>query len=761
AAPQAIDRPLSGSEGSVLDPIVAIRRSVTLAPRQSATLDMVYGIGETREACLALAGKYQDRHLADRVFDLASTHSWVTLRQINATESDAQLYGRLASSVLYANAALRAEAGVLVKNRRGQSGLWGYAISGDLPIVLLKIGDASSIDLVRQLVQAHAYWRLKGLAVDLVIWNEDHAGYRQLLQDQIMGLIAAGIEAQVMERPGGIFVRRAEQISDEDRILFESVARAVISDKRGTLADQVSPKKVAERRQEARSGRWRTARLQVVRSQRRTASGPAPGDLAFFNGSGGFSADGREYVITTSSGQPTPAPWVNVLANPHFGSVVSESGPGYTWSENAHEFRLTPWSNDAVSHGGGEAFYLRDEDSAHFWSPTPSPCAGAAPYVTRHGFGYSVFEHTEEGIRSELRVFVDLEAAVKFSVLKVANRSGRPRRLSATGYVEWVLGDLRAKTAMHVVTQIDASSGALHATNAYNTEFAGRTAFFQVDDAARRVSGNRTEFLGRNGSLENPAAMRRAQLSNKVGAGLDPCGALQVAFDLADGEEREITFTLGFAGGRVAGPRAALEKVEHYWRRTLGAVQVETPDRSFDLLANGWLVYQTLACRLWARSGHYQSGGAFGFRDQLQDVMALIHAEPRLAREHLLRCAAHQFREGDVQHWWHPPSGRGVRTHCSDDYLWLAWAASRYVLSTGDAAVLDETVHFLDGRPVNPEDDSYYDLPARSSESASLYQHCVRAIERGAGVGEHGLPLIGSGDWNDGMDQVGVKGKGE
>ncbi|HVQ27201.1 MAG TPA: cyclic beta 1-2 glucan synthetase, partial [Planctomycetota bacterium] len=594
-----------------------------------------------------------------------------------------------------------------------------------------------------------------------VIWNEDHAGYRQLLQDQITGLIASGIEAQVMERPGGIFVRRAEQISDEDRILFESVARAVISDKRGTLAEQISPKKVAERRLAGRSGRWDMPRLRVVRSEPRTVSGPARNDLAFFNGSGGFSADGREYVITTAAGQPTPAPWVNVLANAQFGSVVSDSGAAYTWSENAHEFRLTPWNNDAVSEPSGEAFYLRDEDSSNFWSPTPLPCAGSGPYVTRHGFGYSVFEHTEDGIRSELRVYVDLEAAVKFSVLKLANRSGRPRRLSATGYVEWVLGDLRPKTAMHVVTQIDPSSGALYATNAYNTEFAGRAAFFQVDDATRRVSGNRTEFLGRNGSLGNPAAMRRAQLSNKVGAGLDPCGALQVAFELADGQEREIVFTLGITGSRVATPRAALEKVEQYWQRTLGAVQVETPEPSFDLLANGWLLYQTLACRLWARSGYYQSGGAFGFRDQLQDVVALIHAEPRLAREHLLRCAAHQFREGDVQHWWHPPSGRGVRTHCSDDYLWLAWAASRYVLSTGDAAVLDEPVHFLDGRPVNPEDDSYYDLPARSSETASLYQHCVRAIERGTAVGEHGLPLIGSGDWNDGMDQVGAKGKGE
>jgi len=762
-APRAMreSAPLSGSQGPVLDPIVAIRRPIALEPGQSATIDMVYGIGETREACLALAGKYQDRHLADRVFDLASTHSWVTLHQINATESDAQLYARLASSVLYANAALRAEASVLLKNRRGQSGLWGYAISGDLPIVLLRIGEAASIGLVRQLAQAHAYWRLKGLAVDLVIWNEDHGGYRQLLQDQIMGLLAAGSEAHVIDRPGGVFVRRAEQISEEDRILFQSVARAVISDKRGTLAEQVGKPSVTERRLEGRGAPWSAPRLRVVRPAPSPPVEPIRPQLGFFNGTGGFSPDGREYVITTSPGQATPAPWANVLANAGFGTVVSESGLGYTWSENAHEFRLTPWGNDAVSEASGEAFYLRDEESGAFWSPTPLPCGGAGPYVTRHGFGYSVFEHDEGGIHSALRVCVDLEAPVKLSVLRIANRSGRTRRLSATGYVEWVLGDLRPKTAMHVVTEVDASSRALHARNPYNAEFAGRVAFFQVDDATRRVSGNRTEFLGRNGTLANPAAMRRAQLSDKVGAGLDPCGALQVAFELADGEEREIVFTLGIAGGARVEAHDALEKVGRYWERTLGAVQVETPDASFDVLANGWLLYQTLACRFWARSGHYQSGGAFGFRDQLQDVMALLHAEPALARGHLLRCAAHQFREGDVQHWWHPPSGRGVRTHCSDDYLWLPWAASRYVLATGDGEVLDERVHFLEGRPVNPEDDSYYDLPTRSGDVASLYEHCVRAIRNGLRFGAHGLPLIGSGDWNDGMDQVGAKGRGE
>ncbi len=773
AAPLAMSEPaaLSGSEGSVLDPIVAIRCSLALDPEQTATIDMVSGIGNSRDMALSLIEKYHDRHLADRVFDLTWTHSQVVLRQLNASEADAQLYARLASSVIYANGALRADAAVLGTNRRGQSGLWGYGISGDLPIVLLQIGNAANIDLVRQLVQAHAYWRLKGLAVDLVIWNEDHAGYRQRLQDQIMGFIASGIEASLIDRPGGIFVRPVEQISSEDRVLVQSVARAVISDGRGTLAEQLDYRRLAAPR---------VPRLVAKRAHQSedppntTRADETPRhDLILCNGLGGFTPDGREYVITLAPGQVTPAPWVNVLANPTFGTIVSENGVGYTWSENAHEFRLTPWHNDPVCDASGEALYLRDEETGHFWSPTPLPVRAAAPYVSRHGFGYSVFEHRSGGIRSELWIYVAIDAAVKFSVLKVRNESGRPRKLSATGYVDWVLGDLPAKTAMHVATEIDPRSGALFARNPYSAEFADRLAFFDVDDAQRGLSGDRTEFLGRNGTLGDPAAMRRAHLSGRVGAGLDPCGAIQVVFGLADGEEREIIFRLGvgrsaddagklvqrFRGGLAA--RSALEAVWQYWKHTLGAVQVETPDPSLNVLSNGWLIYQTLACRLWARSGYYQSGGAFGFRDQLQDVMALIHVEPGLVREHLLLCASRQFLEGDVQHWWHPPSGRGVRTHCSDDYLWLPLAVCRYVTSSADTGVLDEQVHFLEGRPVNAGDDSYYDLPGRSAETASLYEHCVRAVVHGLRFGEHGLPLIGSGDWNDGMNLVGIGGQGE
>ncbi|MBE0556357.1 MAG: cyclic beta 1-2 glucan synthetase, partial [Proteobacteria bacterium] len=423
ADPQAMGVPaLSGSEGSVLDPIVSIRYRIMLDAEETVTVNIVSGMGETRDAVVSLVGKYQDRRLADRVFDLAWTHSDIFLRQINATEADAQLYGSLAGSVIYANSTLRADASVITRNHRGQSGLWGYAISGDLPIVLLRIEDPANIELVRQLIQAHTYWRLKGLAVDLVIWNEDHAGYRQQLQEQIMGLIAAGVVHQMADQPGGIFVRPADQISSEERVLLQTVARVIVTDSRGMLADQMSRRSLRE---------IPVPRLTPRRTDRVAPSAVAAlprHDLLFFNGLGGFTPDGREYIITTARDQVTPAPWVNILANPHFGTVISESGSAYTWAENAHEFRLTPWQNDPVSDTSGEAFYLRDEERGHFWSPTPLPSRGAMPYASRHGFGYSVFEHTERGIRSEVWVYVAMDASVKFTVLKVKNESSRSRR---------------------------------------------------------------------------------------------------------------------------------------------------------------------------------------------------------------------------------------------------------------------------------------------------------------------------------------------
>ncbi|MFZ6686264.1 GH36-type glycosyl hydrolase domain-containing protein [Undibacterium sp. SXout11W] len=763
--------PLSNSAGSVLDPIVAIRYQLTLNPEQTATIDIVTGIAETRETCLALIEKYQDQHLAERVVDLSWTHSQVVLRQLNISEKDAQLYARLANSVIYVNPLLRASEDILMQNHRGQSALWSYAISGDVPIVLLQISSQEHIELARQLIQAHAYWQSRGLAVDLVIWNEDHANYRQVLQDQILGLISSVIGTHALEKPGGIFVRSIDQISNEDRILFQSVARIILNDHRGSLLEQLNRRDLAD----IRPGNLiPIKKKQIYLPSISEVPAEKEPSRQFENGIGGFSDDGQEYLIINSHSLSTPAPWVNVLANPMFGSIISNSGQSYTWSENAHEFRLTPWNNDPVTDMGGEVFYLRDEETGKFWSPTALPRCGNGEYYVRHGFGYSVFTHTEEAIHTELTIYVALDAPIKYVVFKIINESQLHRQLSVTGYVEWVLADLSNKSAMHIVTEMNASHNGICARNSYNTDFPGRVAFFSVNSSNCSVTGNRAEFIGRNGNLYDPAAMSKGYLSGKVGAAYDPCAALQIAFDLNPGQQKELIFVLGATDQSSSSPETlmrhylnadaaarSLAEVREYWKKTLGIVKVTTPDVALNVLANGWLLYQTIACRLWARSGYYQSGGAFGFRDQLQDTMALAHTAHQLAREQILLCAAHQFIEGDVQHWWHPPTQRGVRTHCSDDYLWLPLAVSRYVNNSGDTGILDIKIPFIEGRALSPDEDSYYDQPSRSQQTASLYMHCVQAIEHGLRFGSHGLPLMGSCDWNDGMDKVGSEGKGE
>ncbi len=766
-----VKEPLGNSQGSVLDPIVAVQYRMTLEPDDAIAIDIVTGIAKTKSECQGLIDRYQDPHLRDRAFELSWTHSQVVLRQINAAEGDEQLFGRLASSVIYSNPVLRAKQNILVRNQRGQSALWSYSISGDLPIVLVRVSDSSNMTLARQLVQAHAYWKLKGLAVDLVIINEDHTGYRQVLQDQIHGLIAAGIGVNGPGKQGGIFVRSSDQIPNEDWVLLQTVARVILSDTRGSLIDQVNKRGAIKTNIAYLDPTSVAIPIQIGTSNTGLSLRT---DLVFFNGHGGFTKDGKEYVIYTTKDKPTPLPWINVIANKNFGTIATESGPSYTWAENAHEYRLSPWHNDPVTGLSGEAFYIRDEESGYSWSPMPFPAQGKTPYITRHGFGYTVYEHLEDGIFTEVWVYVDLEASVKFTVIKIKNNSGRTRQLTATGYIEWVLSDLREKSVLHLVTEVDAATRAIVATNPYNAEFNSRAAFFDVDAEEYTFTCDRTEFIGRNGTLEAPDALKRVQLSGKYGAGLDACTAMQVPIELENGKEREIVFRMGAGrtipevketirkhrGRKVA--QEALQNIHRFWNKTLGTIYIETPDAALNMLTNGWLVYQVLSSRLWGRSGFYQSGGAFGFRDQLQDVMALLHAKPELAREQIILAASRQFKDGDVQHWWHPPIGRGVRTQCSDDFMWLPFVTSRYVIATGDVQILNEVVPFLEGRPLNANEESYYDLPGISEQRVSIYDHCKRAIHRGLMLyGEHGLPLIGSGDWNDGMNMVGIHGKGE
>ncbi|HEY3450856.1 MAG TPA: glucoamylase family protein [Myxococcales bacterium] len=768
--PAALDDwgPLSGTAGSVLDPCAALRRSVELAAHGTAQFDLIIGAAPTREAALALVSKYQDHRMADRVFEVAPTHSRAVLGQLGASEAQALRYEQLASALIFPTSAYRAPGSILRRNRKGQAGLWGYALSGDLPILLLRVSSADHLDLVRDLLRAHAYWRMRGLPSDLVIWNEDASGYRRVLNDQILGLIAAGTEAQWVDRPGGIFVRHVDSFPEEDRVLLQAVARVVIRDVDGPLEEQLE--------------RWRAvpSRVPMLAAVRRAPpieKSAAPSsrreDLLFANGIGGFTKDGREYIVDLPPGRHTPAPWVNVIANPRLGTVVSERGSAYTWFGNAQLCRLTPWSNDSVSDPSGEVLYVRDESSGRFFSPTPWPCASAAAYACRHGFGYSIFEHSEDGLESKLTTYVAVAAPVKFLVLKLKNLGSRSRTLSVFASVDLVLGDQRSRQGMHVVTELDPLTGAVLARNSYNSESSDTVAFFDCSESLRSVSGDRAEILGRNGDPSSPAALRLRRLSGRLGPGLDPCAAIQVQVELAEGAEKEIVFVLGAGNGiseaisliqghrGVGAAHVALEEVWRFWNDKLGVLHAETPDAATNVLMNGWLPYQVLSCRMWGRSGFYQSGGAYGFRDQLQDSVALLHEAPDLCREHLLRCAARQFVEGDVQHWWHPPGGRGVRTRCSDDYLWLPYAVARYVAFTGDTGVLDEQIPYLTGRALNEHEEGYYDLPGRSDQSGSLYEHCTRAILNGSKSGVHGLPLMGSGDWNDGMNRVGRLGRGE
>lgn len=756
--------PLSGTSRDVLDPCISLRRVVTIPAGRSIRVCIILGMAENEQNAMELADKYTNVRMTDRAFELAWTHSQVVLYNLNIKDAEAQLYQRLAGSLVYMNPAFRADSSIIKNNRKAQNGLWGYGISGDVPLVIVRVSSAAGIELARQLILAHAYWRIKGLTVELLILNEDNSIYRHPLQDEIMNIVSTGVDASQLNTAGGIFIRPVEQIVSEDLVLLQSTAHMIFSDKAGTLQEQIDGNEIP---------------LPNVPVPHHLPASGDPGkvavpsfDLLYDNGYGGFTKDGKEYVVILSSGKNTPAPWSNVIANPTFGTVVSESGGAYTWLENSHEFRLTPWYNDPVKDTSGEAIYIRDEETGNYWSPTPLPVRGKTPYVVRHGFGYTVFEHTEYDITSELWIYVAMDAPVKFSVLKLYNRSERPRRISMTGYYEWVMGDTRTRNLLHIRTETDAKTGILYARNPYNADFSEKIAFLDAGNL-RTVTGDRREFIGRNGSLSQPAAMQKKRLSGNTGAGMDPCGAVQIFMELQPGECRKARILLGCARSeedmyelvnRYRQPgttHKVLQEVKDYWERTLHSVQVETPDPAVNIMTNGWLLYQTLSCRIWARTGYYQSGGAYGFRDQLQDVMALSYAEPAIMRKQILLAAQHQFRKGDVQHWWHPPMGRGIRTMFSDDYLWLPYVTHHYITTVGDTGILDEMIPFIEGRELHAGEESYYDMPLISDETASLYEHCVRSIRYGLKFGEHGLPLMGCGDWNDGMNLVGIGGKGE
>ena len=766
--PAALSGTLSNSAGHVLDPIFSLRRTVVLEPGQRVHFSLVLCVAESRKDALALIEKYSDPQAIMRVLDLAWTYSQVELRRLRIEPDEARRFQQLASYMLYPSSKLRPAWDRLRQNHLGQSRLWGYGISGDLPIAAVSIGESDDISLVRQMLQAHTYWRLHGLKVDLVILNEESSGYEQPLQEQLKRLIHAHSMHAGVDQPGGIYLRNADHIPDEDLTLILSAARVALVAARGPLPQQLgAPTEPAELPDALR-----------VRHIPEEPSLPLPFmELAYFNGLGGFTPDGREYAIYLGPGARTPAPWVNVIANPSFGTLVSESGAGFAWYGNSQQNRLTGWSNDPVSDTPSDAVYIRDQETGKFWTPTPLPVREMDAYRTRHGAGYTVFEHNSHAIQQELTTFVPMDEnggePVRVQRLRLRNDSSRTRRLSVTFYVEWTLGENREDSQTHVISQWDSEMRTMVARNRYHPGYGDRIAFATISPAPHSYTADRTGFLGRNGTLAAPAAMKRIRLSGRVWPGLDPCAAVQVVLNLAPGDSAEVTCLLGQAGSIEEVDRLvqkyrdpveveeSLKRTIAWWDRLLGSIQVSTPETSADILLNRWLLYQTLSSRIWGRTGFYQSSGAFGFRDQLQDVMALLYAEPAIARRHILRAAGRQFSEGDVQHWWQPPSGAGIRTRCSDDMLWLPYVVAHYVRFTGDAAILNERSPFIEDRALEEKEHEAYLTPHESLDSATLFDHCRRAIERGLKTGPHGLPLIGSGDWNDGMNRVGIKGSGE
>jgi cyclic beta-1,2-glucan synthetase len=799
--PAAMDREgaLSGTTGAVLDPIFALRARLGLGPGQSASVTFTTLVATGREQAFELADRYRDPHAAQRAFDLAWTSSQIELRELGLSPADAAVAQELAGYLFYGNPALRAPQAELRRNRGSQPLLWGNGLSGDWPILLATIDSGEGLPTLRQLLAAHRYWRRHGMTVDLVVVNAHQSDYQQDLADRITAAVFTVGDSTYFDRPGGFFLRRRDLLSPDELLMLRATARVHIPCDGRSLGrilatpaveeapdDDAEPLEAGTRAPERSDSRVARVVKQIgaripdlLAPLAGTLSGGAPEPEretrapAPENGFGGLTPDGQ-YEIRVSGDRLPPAPWSNVVANPHGGFVVTERGGGFVWAANSYFFRLTPWHNDPVSDTVSEAVYLQDGDTGELWCPTPGPVRGEGPYTVRHGHGASFFEHRRAAIRTHFTVGMADHAPVKLSLLRVTNTDSRPRRLVLTTYVEWTLGVLREHTQHQVRTRFDGEHGAILARNTYDPQFATWLAFHAISEPVTAHTGSRHEFLGRNGTTAAPAALRPGgRLGDVTGAGIDPCAALQCTLELEPGETREVAILLGAgedeAAARraladyriVADARAAVDRAVAGWAGRLGVVRVRTPEPSFDAMLNGWTLYQTLACRVWGRSAIYQSGGAYGFRDQLQDVMALVYAEPRLAREHILRAAARQFLEGDVQHWWHPQSGRGVRTRFSDDLVWLPYVVDHYVRTTGDASVLDEYVPFLSMRQLEPGEHEVYDLPQVADEHGSVYEHCLRALRRACTAGAHGLPLIGIGDWNDGMNRVGVEGRGE
>jgi cellobiose phosphorylase len=752
---------LSGTVGNVLDPVFSMRRVVELDPGEQALVVFHLGVAESRADALTLARRYADLSAVAPVFEQALRVEREHCAHLSVSEHQAEQFQVLLAAVQYAQPALRAKNLALPEPFDPYAALsrLGIVVSGQLLVV--NDQDIRLAEAVAFYTRVIDYWRIKGVPCTVLILAEAPSGF--------------------VSPDACLHVRSSCDIGYKDFAAILSHAHLLA----GTTLDVLAVDPIL-------------SRYEIKRPMEQGGDEgftPVAG-LRFFNGYGGFSSDGNEYIITlnpknsfpldkSTNTSPLsidypalpPQPWVNTVSNEHFGFLISETGAGCTWSRNSREHRLTPWSNDALLDPHGEALYLRDDENGAVWSPLPGPIPGAGAYQVAHGYGYSRFLHNGAGLAQETTVFVPRHDPVKIVHIRLTNNSGRPRSLSLFSFQQLLLGSAADDQSARIATHYEDKLQTLTARQRFSSDFADGIVFGAVSapvGATLHYSADRETFLGYGQTLSAPAALLQPVLDGNIGVGLDPCFAIQAQLTLAADESVECAFLLGEAGDtrrlaallqRYRQPGAineALQQVQAFWRETVGGLQVQTPAPAIDLMLNGWLTYQNLSCRLWGRSAFYQGGGAFGFRDQLQDSAALLLLRPDLTRDQILLNAAHQFEEGDVLHWWHPePINRGLRTRFADDLLWLPWITASYIKSTGDNAILSESTGFIRAPLLAPGEDENYLRPGISNQRADVYEHCCRALDRSLTTGGHGLPLMGTGDWNDGMNRVGREGRGE
>lgn len=760
------DTPLKNTTGAVLDPIISIRRRVKIAPGQTCRISYTTAICESKQEAIDLGRKYKEVQNINRVFELAWTQSQVEMRYLGIKSNQANLYQLMASRVLFINSLMKEREKYIKNIRKSQPALWAYGISGDIPILLLIIRGEKDIDLVRQILSAHEYWSIKGLKVDVVILNMENTVYVQPLMDSVRDLISSSHARDKQNKPGGVFLHSKATIAKDDIELLMAISRLVIDSEKGSLINQIKEREEKEIELEALDTRELLfdEKEKILKVK----------DLEFFNGFGGFDLNENKYTIVLKDKRNTPAPWINVISNKEFGFHVSESGSSYTWYKNSRENKLTPWSNDPITDPATEALYLRDEITGSVWSISPKPIRDDGEYVIHHGFGYSSFVHEAYGIYGEMTMFAPMDENVKLCIVKVKNNSSIERSLSLTYYAQLTIGVVPQQTSQYVSTYINEKRKFIYGRNPYSEHFGNANVYLKISGGKEEsFTGDRSQFLGRGESLEEPKALKAKKFLNTTGSGVDPCLASNTKLSLKPDEEKILIVMLGANESlldierlidkysEVSEAVNKLEEVKEYWSKLLGTIKVKTPDKTMDIMLNGWLMYQTIACRYWARSAFYQSGGAMGFRDQLQDSMAIGYLDSIFTKDQILRSASRQFEEGDVQHWWHPVVNSGIRTRFSDDLLWLPYVTSDYLKITGDYSILDEQVGYLKDEPLKEGEDERYKISGPSDNTGSIYEHCVKTIDLSLRFGSHNIPLMGSGDWNDGMSTVGNQGRGE